>query len=328
MANIQKINLIKPICYLHETEKYFPMKLNDYLDNCYVKKKNNDLVKFKYDITGKYKEDVALYPNKNEKFANVKSLYRGNPNVDKVPYIVKVNDLGNGKSQIIFFFFFGYNGETRILKDLIKLGKHYADLEHIYMIVDNNILNNSNNKSEAIKSIDSVFYAAHSGGETFKLKDLEKEDDSIVVYIASRSHASYRKKGLYLRYFGFGNDYTKKYYKWYPELYIIDKNFDPQLNDFINNYRGQLGFDHIWSFATRDYFYGKLEKNKPEGVYLNENIYKFLIYSLFIINLLLFGREFYVFRKNKVINKKIIITLVITFILLVIFYALNTTYID
>jgi hypothetical protein len=37
MANIQKINLIKPICYLHETEKYFPMKLNDYLDNCYVK---------------------------------------------------------------------------------------------------------------------------------------------------------------------------------------------------------------------------------------------------------------------------------------------------
>ncbi len=82
------------------------------------------------------------------------------------------------------------------------------------------------------------------------------------------------------------------------------------------------------SFAEKKYYNGKLEKNEPEGMYLNESCYKFIIYSLFLINLGLFGREFYLFKKNKVINKKTLIILFVLFILLVIFYALNTTYID
>jgi hypothetical protein len=328
MANIEKINLLKPICYLHKDEKYYPMNLEEYLENCYIKK-NKELIKLKYDNINEYNNVRELYPSKNINNAKYKSLYRGNPDVNKIPFIVKVNDLGNGKSQVIFFFFFGYNGERRIFNDLIKIGKHYADIENIYMVINNNILNKSSTKKEALESIESVFVSSHNGVSLLKLKDFEKENDSIIIYIANRTHASFPKEGLYFRYFGFGNDYTGKHYRWYPELYIIDNNTNIKLNDFIKNYKGNVGFNNVSSFASKKYFNGYIEKNNPDGYYMNETLYEIIIKSFFIIILILFSKEFYLhyLNKFKIINTKKTIIFITIFIFLIIFYSVNTTYV-
>jgi hypothetical protein len=259
-----KIKQISPVCYLHSEEIYFPMRLNDYLNLCYYEDEE------KVPITN-IQQNKDIYPIDPNN-----SAFRGNSNINDVPYIVKVNDNKDGTSNIIYFFFFGYNGDTRVFFNLFGIGKHFSDIEHIVIKVDNNKFINND---KIIDSIISVFYSEHSGGRLVKRNDLKFENDKVIVYLANRTHAAYPQEGLYIRFFGFGNDRTEKFYRWTPNemVYAIEDNF-------INTFKNNLGGEHVSGFADKSYYNGGDEENEPEGIYINHFIYdNFLTVVLLLV---------------------------------------------
>lgn len=318
--DVEKIKLIKPISYLHSKEKYFPINLEKYLNNVNIKKNNEEPFKLDWknnnNYTGTNDDKFELQPING----NNNSVFRGNPDINEVKYIVKVNEIeDNTKYQIIFFFFYGYNGETRILHNLVKIGKHYCDIENIYIICNKKLLDESDDNESARKSIEKIYFSAHSGVRVMDPKVCEFEDNRPVVYIANRSHASYPKPGLYFRIFGFGNDYTEKNYKWDPEIIIINNNNDDPLLNFINNYNGNMGFGHVNSFINKSYYNGKLEINKPQGIYINKIFYNIILFLITSIVLFFLGREYFLHGID--------LKLILLCLFFIIFYSLDTVYI-
>jgi hypothetical protein len=298
MNTIDKIKLLQPVCYLNSDEKYFPMLLETYLQNCKLKK-NNTLVDLDL-VNENYKDDKSyqLIPQGVNNNPDRNSVFFGNPNINDIPYIVKINNNNDNTINIIFFFFFGYNGAVTFPLDVFRIGNHYSDIEHITIKVNADKFNNINNIDEAYDSIISVYYSEHSGGRLIQKKDLEIENNRVVAYLANRTHASYPKAGLYFRFYGFGNDHAEKYFRWLPNnIFIIDLNDKPIINNFIKQYKGDLGFSNVSGFASKSYFNGGDEKDKPEGIHLDPKIYNF---SLLVILFILIFKIFKEYSNNNI----------------------------
>lgn len=318
-----RIDLLKPICYLNSSEEYFPISLKLYLDNCKIKKGDNivdlDLVNENY-VSDKNEKFELIPQGPNNQNPEKNSIFLGNTNINQVPYIVKINNNNDNTTDIIFFFFFGYNGEVVFLFNLIKEGSHYSDIEHIVMKVDTNKFNNISNSKNAFESILSVYYSAHSGGTLVLKNDLETENNRVVIYIANKTHASYPKKGLYLRLYGVGNDHVEKFYRWFPNnLFIVDNNNDILLNNFVKKYKGTMGFDHVTGFAGKSYFNGGSEEIIPQGIRIEPEKYNIILY------IILFILFYSIIKSYDEKNYKIMIIYILFFILA---YSLKTVKIE
>jgi hypothetical protein len=80
------------------------------------------------------------------------------------------------------------------------LGFHDKDIEHVRILYNNYTL-----------EPEYVFFSAHSQeGIWKKYNECEFNNNNLVIYIAYGSHACKPHKGIYLRIFGFANDYCSK----------------------------------------------------------------------------------------------------------------------
>ena len=219
------------------------------------------------------------------------SLLLGNPDMQKVPVYVKVNERDNGNTDIVYAFFYGYNGATNVLYDTIHIGAHYADLEHITVTLDIN------------DELKSVYYSAHSGGELVPAHKVKTENGHPVVYIAEKSHASYPDKGTYVRIYGFGNDKTGDRYKWTPEKFIhmrelSDPLYDPKIHGFMR-FRGSYGYDSVSDMGQRDWE-TELELDEIQGIYISTKVYTLITYIVHTLSIIIVAAVTYFVRGTGV----------------------------
>lgn len=81
------------------------------------------------------------------------------------------------------------------------LGYHKKDIEFVAIYQD-----------QIIKGNVLVYFSAHSNeGKFYRLKDCQRDNDDIVVYVALNSHALYPDSGIHPRYFCLANDHTSHY---------------------------------------------------------------------------------------------------------------------
>lgn len=262
----QFIEGYKPVIYLHSEEKYYPILAEDYflhsetsmheengavlippgemsMEEIYDlnntgKKRTNFYFEIPYSV--RWGSDPAFHTDKN---GNLKMP------IYAIAYVKERE--GVPKIYVHYMFLYGHNGGYRPLKvNLMKLGEHKADLEHITIEID-----------QKTKKLERLFLAAH-GREGVWMeadhKDLEYEGNTHpVVYSAKGSHATYPRAGVYIRIFGFANDHTKKAVRWDPDVIRVyfeeDERFKPETMGWIYH-RGEYAKDHVDSVALKDWF--------------------------------------------------------------------------
>lgn len=311
-----KIKLLQPICYLNSSERYFPMTLDTYLDNCKIKKgeKVEDL---KLDTIDSYKDDKSYQlipqgPTNYTDYPERNSAFLGNSDINNVPFYVKINGNEKGYTDILFFFFYGYNGSVATLFDLLKIGSHYSDLEHIMIRVDTTKYNAATDTKSMRDAILNIYYSAHSGGRMMKPSDVYWENNHVIVYIANRTHASYPNDGLYVRFYGFGNDHVEKYYRWYPnENFIIGQSTNTTIDNFILNYKGNMGYDHVTAFAGKSFFNGGDEEIVEEGFRVNPILYNSTLVIMIATSIYFLVDSYY--KNNKIMMGLLLVALFVLY---------------
>lgn len=254
----QLLNKYRPILYLHSQEDYFPSSIDFILENSFLQKKD------KTKLLDKPLSSSILYDSykgeagkDTEIVLSPSSLKVGQKDpLNSIP-IYGIAKLINNKTHLFYNFIYPYNGAKNVA-GLRDVGAHFGDIEHITIV-----LNPDNTISE-------LFYAAHgsSEGRWLKPKDVTFEGDRPIVYVAKYSHASYPKEGVVFRFFGFGNDYTNKGFKWDPQVIRLYEdtdtvNFNKNTMGWIY-YSGDIGYDGVGSLGVRDYIKeGDSRDNKP-----------------------------------------------------------------
>jgi hypothetical protein len=229
-----------PILYFHPDEKYFPCSVDWLLQNSrLVNYINNVMVSNIYPVTQRILYNQALSDNFKKRsdgsliLSFTEELYRGETPLNKVPCYCIYRETDN-KIYLTYIFLYAKNGEYSIL-DLVNVGQHPGDIEHITVELDLYTQN-------CIR----VLYSAHTNNDSrwVNYSNIEKENDKIIVYVALNGHGLYPKEGIAFRYYGLANDYMKKGIKWIPSIVRLygkhDNNFNIDMMGFTT-YNGRIG---------------------------------------------------------------------------------------
>lgn len=255
---------ICPIFYLHSDERYFPVKFNDYIDECLLKHKETEQIyradeKFNTEI---FNEWIDTDPNVNsgnftlflpngrdsnivsKHFPNEQQLYENIP--------IYVHQINNEQEEKYLYFVFSHmyawNGSSKILWGCAKAGEHQADIEHVTIEVDKTNL-----------QIKRIYYSIHNGGKWVDVKDVERDEKTNrpIVYIAKHSHASYPNEGNHYRFSFVTKDECDKGIRWDPSQNIIwiDRfnRSDKSLNWVYFN--GDTGDNTTSSLSNKAWFF-------------------------------------------------------------------------
>lgn len=212
------IEKYKPYLILSEGEKYHPTSFEKYIGMCEFRCENKvinetfDQIANSKEYSNGKKFKIHIKPRYINTFKETKSHFP--------PVYAYTNKKGN-KTQIIYFFFYNYNGPKNVF-GLFPFGEHNADLEWI-------VLELHDNKPKY------VFMSRHGGNYRYNYEDLEIHNNRMVIYSAINSHAHYPDPGVYFRLLGLGNDVCTEGKEIDPYVRIL-KDKSPLIK-----YRGKLG---------------------------------------------------------------------------------------
>ncbi len=214
----QMIEKYKPYLILSKEEKYNPTSIDKYIRMCEFRCENKriDLSFDQIAFSDKYRHGknfkMHIKPNHLNTYRKVKSHFP--------PVYTYSNKKGN-KTQIIYFFFYNYNGPKNVL-GLFPFGEHNADLEWIVVELEKKIPKY-------------VFMSRHGYNYRYNYEQLELKHGHPVIYSAINSHAHYPDPGTYFRLLGLGNDVCTLGKEIDPVVRVLDKNSPLLL------YQGKMG---------------------------------------------------------------------------------------
>ena len=163
----------------------------------------------------------------------------------------------NNLNYRTFVLFFPYSGPFNILS-IQNAGHHWGDLEHLTLEYtdDGDILR--------------VYFGGHgdADGRWVDIKDVEKDGNNIIVYVAKNSHAFYPYIGTYFRLYGLANDIAQKGIEFIPSKYIKINSRDSMTIDEKEQYGafyfcGKLGRNGIDSLVNKGWFSNMDKSESP-----------------------------------------------------------------
>jgi hypothetical protein len=123
----QIAEIYSPVLFFHPDEKYFPVSMDQYINNSDLYYKNNDLIAIKntYNIENlPYIAEPYLEKNENTLsfYPDLNSIPDTSKNLERVPYYTVITRNDN-YYLIQYHFIYAYNGAYNIL-GCIKTGQH------------------------------------------------------------------------------------------------------------------------------------------------------------------------------------------------------------
>jgi hypothetical protein len=209
-----------PIFYFHKKEHFMPANFDEILKISghtpeTVKQDNVKLITINKDK----RKDIPIA-------TQILCKTSGNFSVKNITYC-----------DLIYIIIFTWNG---------TLEDHVFDKEEVIVRIKINNIND-----ELIR----VYGSSHGNGMWFNKDQLDFECNRIIMYSANESHAMYNKPRLYKRFFGFGNDVTRKDIKWDPSEFVI---FD--IDGTVKIIKKTEILTNDFSNITGDFNYFKLNK--------------------------------------------------------------------
>lgn len=245
---IKKYN---PVVYLHDDEHHYPSTPDYYLKNSDLRVKINETYSYYtsptqeelYDITQKFKTHEKHLIPKGE----IKRIIKGNQTLSTPTYVL-VQEFKD-TYHLIYLYFYTYNGSYNILY-ITDVGSHFSDIEHFTVEIDKKDL-----------SLKKFYFGAHgrADGQWCLPDQVEYENDRPVAYSAYHGHGLYKKEGVSLRFpLGLiGNDFTKKGYKWDPDIVYIEPDtsdtFDKETMGWVY-YNGNWAPDGIAGVVLKGWY--------------------------------------------------------------------------
>lgn len=281
--------------YFHTHEKYFPSTFEYVASNSELVVDNQNLgVKSQVELAQYNCDGKDVYINMSH------SIKHGMKDLD-FPLYYFARNVGEFL-YITYFMVYPYNGDYNLI--LAKTGGHWGDIERLTLEYDKN------------GNLTRVYFGAHGDkdGRWIEYKDLEIEDNSIVVYIAKNGHGFYPKKGMYFRLYGLANDVTNRG-KVYTPYQLVEIPKDPTTYDLtslgLSYFCGKLGKDGIVSLVKKAWYYDQPEISIKPPPMINQNTY-FATLGLITLILLFTLFKLYKTSSNKIIYFTLIILIMLT----------------
>jgi hypothetical protein len=281
--------------YFHPNELYYPCSFEYFVDNSKLYKKINPE---KFNEIGKVDQLYLSNLNCNNDRNNFQLIAKDEikngfvNDLQKIPLYGFRNTLAS-KVYITLFLFYAYNGPYNIMF-IQDAGEHWGDMERIVLEYDNNILTK-------------VYCGAHGDrdGRWIDIKDIEKEGEHLVFYIAKDGHGFYPKKGIYWRIYGLANDLTEKGKMVENENYVNIPKPENATNEDrkkigLAYFCGLIGINGISSFMYKSWGYQIPSESSPP-VLVSKTSYNLyvLILVLFVFSLLFFLYIFGIYKLNR-----------------------------
>jgi hypothetical protein len=205
--NTELAKKFRPIFNFHKDEMYFPISIEEYLENCVMTDNNGKII-----LENPTVKDLSYYENGSFMLLVTSNVYNNiklNPSITIYAKVVEDDTHYYITYYMIFLNNIGYD-----IGCWKNVGEHLYDLEHITMKI-----------KKYNESIETVFFSAHSDGEMKKEKDLEWKNSRIVVYVAKGSHAMYNRGGTIYRIWFAANDKCGQHISFsHNELKLLENN--------------------------------------------------------------------------------------------------------
>jgi hypothetical protein len=178
--------------------------------------------------------------------------------VIQTPYYAVYTETA-GHDYIQYFFFYGYNGDYKVVPGvkITGVGYHRMDLEHMTLQFEKGTIKKNNPKLLRIG------FFAHGGGEGKWLKadnkDLAWDGKHIKAYMAFHGHGVYPITGVHVRLYSFGSDWLSDKGKiWRPQAIIRlyktnEKGYDQKTMGWVA-FPGDLGPEGVGGLVEKNYF--------------------------------------------------------------------------
>ena len=177
-----------PIFYFHKDEKYFPISIDEYLNETVLVNQNNETIE----------KNVTTDMMKNTHPQNNLRLINTGRNTKPENITIYSNVIEHQDCYYITYYLLFFNNIGYKIGFFKGVGEHLYDLEHLTLRVDKNLM------------LQDVFISAHSDGELRKPKDLKWVDDRFIIYVAKNSHALSNRTGTIYRVWFLANDKCSK----------------------------------------------------------------------------------------------------------------------
>jgi hypothetical protein len=146
--------------------------------------------------------------------------------------------------DLLYMLVYPYNFGPRIFGR--SFGDHLADLEHVRVLVD-----------QETNAVSKVYFGAHSGGQWVQARDCEIRGDSVHVYVALGTHATYPRRGTQWRIPPVLKDVTcDRGVTWFPRLLEQAPELPDRLAPKVMDFRNQKW----WATLPVDTLFKKVYK--------------------------------------------------------------------
>lgn len=256
---IQKaIQTFLPVMYLESTDPYRPIVFDQYVAEAALKDTDTGNIV----VTDLNPEGFTDLLVQTPDFCNAEySLFlpQGlsstcikdwNPTAEdlkEVPLYVHVLNPSKNQLFVSYTHMYAYNGPTHLMG--LKLGEHYADLEHTTVEVKMN--------QAGEMELDRMYFSKHDGGNWVSSSFLIRQGTRPVVFSAKCSHASYEYPQVCSRFYGVVADIAGPGLLWNVQktVFIPDNPvLAPRNTGWMSLFRGSLGDGSVTSFKGKSWW--------------------------------------------------------------------------
>lgn len=284
----------KPVVYLHSAEKFWPMRIADYVPHCRLINFRTRALIEEGPLTMTRLYDKCREASSEDWGLQLLSerdpVIFGTPSdLERVPFYANWYEQNN-KLYLNYYFFYGYNSYFYV-GGVYKTGNHHTDLELIVLELD-----------PETHTVERLFYSEHAGGRWY-IPDqvLWEQETHPVVYSARGSHASYTTSGIHHRILGFANDITDDQgARWFPTqcFYMYPDITKPDTEGFLA-FQGNMGDDSVraiqkkpnyraqTNLATQDWIQVSQPFSHGGWATLMSFLFLLVIFSIILISFLL-----------------------------------------
>lgn len=279
----QLVRFYQPIFYLHPDEEYMPINFTRYVNESRLKNVKTGTDVILQNALGRpfsqvFGEALLHFPEYNTTDYTL-YLPRGmdsevmkrnqllEEDINNVPLYVytRVVPKEDFSQQVIISYahMYAYNGPLAICQcQKFKVGAHYADLEHVTLIVTVDARGNH--------ALTKLYTSRHSGGVWLDPQELLYDKNRPIIFSALNSHASYNTTGKHKRFWGFVSDDCGYGTKWDARQIVkIPKDTPLDRVDPISRwmlFNGQLGDGGVDSFIRKGWLREiDVEENYGQG---------------------------------------------------------------